>query len=315
MTIDERLLKPEEKAAFALRALYDAHGYRQYKMSKFEEYDLYVKNKEFLISDNIITFTDTNGKLMALKPDVTLSIIRSTKDHLEGAEKVYYTESVYRVSKGTRRFRELLQTGLECIGGIGKTQLAEVISLAAQSLRLISENSVLDLSHLGILQDVIADAGLSNEAAGAALRLAGEKNLHELSALLTHSGAKPDAAEILKSLVQLYGTPEEIVPQLEPLLAGTVAKQSLAAFKEMLSALKTCPAYNAIRIDFSVVSDMRYYNGFAFKGFIAGIPGSVLSGGQYDALMRRMHRTDRAVGFAVYLDALERLEEGDRQNG
>ena len=314
MTIDERLLKPEEKAAFALRALYDAHGYRQYKMSKFEEYDLYVKNKEFLISDNIITFTDTNGKLMALKPDVTLSIIRSTKDHAEAAEKVYYTESVYRVSKGTRRFQELLQTGLECIGDIGTPQICEVISLAAQSLKLISPHSVLDLSHLGILQDTIAAAGLSKENAGAALRLAGEKNLHELSALLQHADAEPKAAGILKSLVQLYGAPEEILPQLEALLSGIAAK-SMAAFREMLAALKSCPAYDSIRIDFSVVSDMRYYNGAAFKGFIAGIPGSVLSGGQYDALMRRMRRTDRAVGFAVYLDALERLEEGEAQNG
>ena len=51
------------------------------------------------------------------------------------------------------------------------------------------------------------------------------------------------------------------------------------------------------------------YNGIAFKGFISGIPGSVLSGGQYDALMRKMGRKDRAIGFAVFLDMLERLTE------
>ena len=38
-------------------------------MSKFEEYDFYAVNKDFLVSDSVITFTDTNGKLMALKPD------------------------------------------------------------------------------------------------------------------------------------------------------------------------------------------------------------------------------------------------------
>lgn len=315
MMIDERLLKPEEKAAFRLRALYDANGYCQYKMSKFEEYELYVRNKEFLISDNIITFTDTNGKLMALKPDVTLSIIRSTKDQAATVKKVYYTESVYRVSKGTRRFQELLQTGLECIGAIENKEIVEVLSLAAQSLRLISPNSVLDLSHLGILQDLIAEAGLSPEEASAAIRFAGEKNIHELASLLRDAGAKPRISEIMTSLVQLYGPPQAIIPLLDPLLAGTAAANALTAFKEMLGLLRNCPAYDNIRIDFSVVSDMRYYNGVAFKGFIAGIPGSILSGGQYDALMRRMRRTDRAIGFAVYLDALERLEEGETQNG
>ena len=59
-------LRREEQAVFALRGLYENYGYAPYKMSKFEEYDLYVRNKEFLISDGVITFTDTDGKLMAL---------------------------------------------------------------------------------------------------------------------------------------------------------------------------------------------------------------------------------------------------------
>ena len=79
--MDKMLLKNDEKAVFALRSLYEKYGYSQFKMSKFEEYDLYVRNKDFLVSDNIITFTDTNGKLMALKPDVTLSIIKNSDDH------------------------------------------------------------------------------------------------------------------------------------------------------------------------------------------------------------------------------------------
>ena len=108
-------LKNEEKAIFALRDLYSKYGYTQYKMSKFEEYDLYVRNKDFLISDSIITFTDTNGKLLALKPDVTLSIIKNTDDSA-GVKKVYYNENVYRVSKGTHLYKEIMQVGIECIG-------------------------------------------------------------------------------------------------------------------------------------------------------------------------------------------------------
>ena len=76
--IDEKLLKNEEKAIFNLRSLYRRYGYSPFKMSKFEEYDLYVRNKDFLVSDRVITFNDTNGKLMALKPYVTLSIIKNS---------------------------------------------------------------------------------------------------------------------------------------------------------------------------------------------------------------------------------------------
>ena len=77
MTINDSLLTSGEKTLFSLRELYTSFGYRPYRMGKFEEYDLYADNKDFLVSDNVITFTDTSGKLMALKPDVTLSIIKN----------------------------------------------------------------------------------------------------------------------------------------------------------------------------------------------------------------------------------------------
>ena len=116
MSFDEKILNNCEKAIFLLRKLFKDYGYEQYKVSKFEEYDLYMKNKSFLVSENVLTFTDTNGKLMALKPDVTLSIIKNTKDD-EPLKKVYYNEVVYRPND-ENGFREINQTGLECIGDI-----------------------------------------------------------------------------------------------------------------------------------------------------------------------------------------------------
>ena len=134
MKLDLDVVKNDERAIFELRSLYEGYGYSRYKMSKFEEYDLYVRNKDFLVSDNIITFTDTNGKLMALKPDVTLSIIKNSTDNINSVSKVYYNENVYRVSKGTHSFKEIMQVGLECIGNIDEYCIYEVLMLAAKSL-------------------------------------------------------------------------------------------------------------------------------------------------------------------------------------
>ena len=128
--MSESILKKEEKIAYELRALYAKYGYLPYKMSKFEPYDLYVSNKEFLVGDGVITFNDTDGKLLALKPDVTLSII---KNDVDGASKrkVYYNENVYRISGKTKQFKELMQVGLECIGDIGLYDVYEAVYLAA----------------------------------------------------------------------------------------------------------------------------------------------------------------------------------------
>ena len=133
----QRELNSEERTVMALRDLYSAYGYRQYKVSKFESYDLYASNRNFLQSKQILTFTDTNGRLMALKPDVTLSIIKNTEPDA-AISKVYYTENVYRVPKNGDGFQEIMQTGLELIGAVDDYAMAEVVMLAERSLRVSS---------------------------------------------------------------------------------------------------------------------------------------------------------------------------------
>ena len=164
----ELFLKNEERAVFRLRELYRRHGYLPYKMSKFEEYDLYVRNKSFLVSDHILTFTDVDGKLMALKPDVTLSILKNCPGG-PGLQKVYYHENVYRTSPASHGYREIMQAGLECIGTLDDYAVGEVVMLAARSLETISGQYLLDLSHLGVVAGILAAAALTEEERQAAL--------------------------------------------------------------------------------------------------------------------------------------------------
>lgn len=311
MTPQDSVLKNEEKVIFALRSLYARYGYSQYKMSKFEEYDLYVQSKDFLISDSVITFTDTSGKLMALKPDVTLSILKNGKDAQGCVQKVYYNENVYRVSGGTHMFKEIMQVGLECIGDIDTYCLYEVLMLAAKSLATISERYVLDVSHLGILSAVLDHVGVPESDRKAALKCIGEKNVHELCALCSAAGISATDTELLKQLISLYGKPAEVLPKLCALLDGRIDNTLLQEFCSVLEAFGGSAFYDKLRVDFSVVHDIGYYNGIVFKGFIEGIPSGVLSGGQYDKLLEKMGRKAGAIGFAVYLDLLERLQQSE----
>lgn len=157
MYFDESVLKSDEKVSLTLRSLYAKNGYTRFKMSKFEEYDLYSRNKDFLVSDGVITFTDTNGKLLALKPDVTLSIVKNSKDIKGQIQKVYYNENVYRISETSRTYKELMQTGLECIGDLDDKNIAEVLRLACESLNVISENWSLNLSNAALLSEILKE--------------------------------------------------------------------------------------------------------------------------------------------------------------
>jgi len=294
-------LSTEEQVTMALRGLYERSGYTRFKMGKFEEYDLYARNKDFLTSDHIITFTE-NGKLMALKPDVTLSIVRAGRDVPGAVQKLYYTENVYRVSGNTDTFREIMQTGLECIGSIDDCSVAEVVVLAARSLKLISEDCSFVLSHTGVVAELLDRAGLTGEDRDRALRFIGEKNGHELKTLLEAAAAPTEAGASLLRLIRLNGGAQEVLAVLEELQCGDGA---IAQLKVLVAALESAGCGDILRLDFSVVNNMHYYNGVVFKGFVSGVPVSVLSGGRYDRLLKKMGRSSGAIGFAVYLDTIE----------
>ena len=309
MMIEDRVMDAQERIGFRLRALYSGYGYSRYRMSKFEEYDLYSRNKDFLFSDSVITFTDTNGRLMALKPDVTLSIIKNGHDLPGQVRKLYYHENVYRVASAEDGFREQTQVGLECMGEVDGACVAEALKLAAESLRLCSKEFVLEISHLDILSTFVDRIAPDPAVREKILRCAGEKNLHGIRQTCREHGVAEGAEEPLIRLLSLYGAPKDVMPKIRALAEENGIGEAAAELSCALAGFAGTAAEDRIRVDFSATGDTKYYNGIAFKGFISGIPGSVLSGGQYDHLMRRMGRRDRAVGFAVFLNMLERLTE------
>ena len=96
------------------------------------------------------------------------------------------------------------------------------------------------------------------------------------------------------------GTTQEVLSKLE---AMDVDKKSLSELRAIVDVLGP----KGVRIDFSILDGMKYYNGIVFRGYVQGVPVPVISGGQYDKLMKRMKKNCKAIGFAVYLDSLERL--------
>ncbi len=246
---------------------------------------------------------------MALKPDVTLSIVKNRKDTPGELQKLYYHENVYRVSVAADGFREQTQVGLECMGNVDGACIAEVLKLAAESLKLCSEEFVLEISHVGILNAFVDAIAPDETVKKAILECAGQKNLHGISRICRDNGLADGAENALKQLLELYGTPRIVMPKIRALAEEYGAGEMAAELGRAVAGFTGSEIEDRIQIDFSATGDLKYYNGIAFKGFISGIPGSVLSGGQYDALMRKMGRKDKAIGFAVFLDMLERLTE------
>ena len=196
-----------------------------------------------------------------------------------------------------------MQVGLECVGDVDAYCTYEVLNLACKSLESISEEFVLDVSHVGVVREIIDTLSISAEEKSLIIKCIGEKNTHDIS--------KISGAEKLVKLISTYGSLDKVLPVLNDIYPNGLS-ESAQTLVNVITALNGENFAGKIRIDFSVLNDMNYYSGIVFKGFVNGIPASILSGGQYDNLMKKLRRNAKAIGFAVYLDMLEKFDDLER---
>ena len=302
---DYSTLKRDEQVSLELRGLYERHGYKKFRMGKFEEYDFYSRNRDYFSDSRLLAFTDLDGKLMALRPDVTLSIIKGTKASDSVSEKLYYTENVYRASHSATEYKESYQIGIEHIGKVNGYTSLEMVSLAVRSLRLIDSGCVLSLSHTGFLSELFESIGLSDGVEKTVRSCIEGKNIHGINALIDNGITSAQAKTII-DVMSIAGSYAEVLAQAKALCISEGMTAALCELEQLYAALGEYRAN--IRLDFSIPSNTRYYNGLIFCGYVKGVPRAVLSGGRYDKLMERMGKKGlQAIGFALYFDELERF--------
>ena len=205
MEIELNRFTPAEQATFRLRALYEQAGYRKYRASRFEEYALYQEYQRFLPDAQVITFTDLDGKLRAIKPDVTLSIAKTAQPAAGECKRFYYNEEVCRPSRESHTFQTIHQMGLESMGAVDADEQAAVVRLALQSLAALDVPTVLEISHMGYLTGLLDALHVPAEARAKLLDFLRAKNAHELRTAALAAGLDESAAAALTGLLDLHG--------------------------------------------------------------------------------------------------------------
>lgn len=309
MDFEMKGLKRAEAATLKLRSLYETYGYRKYRMGRFEEYGLYAANRSFLPSEHILTFTDLDGRLMALKPDITLGIAKNTKAGRDFCEKVYYIESVYRESKESHTYKEISQMGLECMGGVDSFVITEVVGLAVQTLAAFGQEYVLKLSGMDFVAGLLEELGVGRRTKRQLLEGLRAKNRSGLEAACREAGLCERDSERILALLSLYGDFRTVLAQAGTIAGAPCMKEALARLSLVCEALEAGGLGERIRLDFTMIQDMEYYNGIIFQGYLDGLARHVLSGGQYDGMMAKLKKPESAIGFALYLDELDWLPE------
>ncbi|HUJ25706.1 MAG TPA: ATP phosphoribosyltransferase regulatory subunit [Myxococcales bacterium] len=248
---------------------------------------------------------DKSGKLVALRSDFTAQVARIAATRLAGVSplRLWYRGSVVR--RDREQIDERVQAGCEYVGAPGADADAEIIRLAAGSLRALGLNDArISLGSTGYFEALARAAGVSDRLAQALHGAIDRKDLPTLRALCEKEVAKGLARDALLILAQ----PPRPKEQAEDLLARarSVAPgdDALAALQRLTDVLVRCRDVEGLEVDLGEVRGLGYYTGVVFNLYAAGAPQPVGGGGRYDTLLGRFGDPRPAVGFSLNLDAL-----------
>ena len=288
-----------------IRKMYDSYGYKKISLPSFEEYDLYNENKDF-IDRNILTVMSPNGKLLALRPDITLSVAKKvSKDQSLKYSKIYYQENTYNLTKYVG-YEEDEQLGIELIGKESTFLDFEIINLAVKSLDIINKKSMIVLSHAGFISSVFENFDLEYEIKEQILDCINRKNSHDIQKILKRNEhISENVKKLIYKIPELSGNLENIEKELLKCEINDNTKKILSELKQLNSLLMKFYKKSKIVFDFSVVKNLNYYNGIILQGYIEGFPNVILTGGRYDKLFEKFGVDTGAVGFAILTDGLK----------
>lgn len=282
--------------------IYERFGFKKIKLSKFEDYNLYNNNKDFLQTEHILTFMNLNGNLKSLRPDVTLSIVKKVlKDNEKETQKIYYIEDIYKIV--SNEYEEIPQVGVEIIGKLNNYSNLEIISMAIESLKSINKNYILEISNIDFISAIFDEINLEENLKIEILNNIYLKNKHDLEKLLNKNIDNKYKKYIL-SFIELSGNYKYILKKLKSLIINKKMQKSYEELKSLSFVFELYNNFDKILLDFSIESQLGYYNGIIFKGYIKESNDIILSGGRYDKLLNKFNSNKNAIGFAIYMDKL-----------
>ncbi len=298
-----------------LTRISENHGFEPLQTPIIE----YAETLEGKLGDDeklIYRFEDHGGRRLALRYDQTVPLARVTAQYagqLSFPWRRYAYGPSYRGERPARgRYREFYQFDLDIVGSSSPLADAEIIAILCEALAALGfPGFVTLLNHRQIIGGIARVSGLSEEAAGGVYRAIDKFDKIGPDGVRTEllkSGITPVAADHILELVQIDGTPDEVLHALSQQLAdderATAAIANLRAVLAGLTAMGVPP--DQYRVAPRLARGLSYYTGVVFEAITPHWPeGSLLGGGRYDDLIGLFAgRQIPTVGLAFGIDRL-----------
>lgn len=290
-------------------------GYNRIETPMLEYLDLFSESTSPIHRDNILKLVDRDGKILVLRPDLTIPAARVVSTKLRKAAKplrIFYCGSVYRFNgQYTGKQREFTQVGAELYGDDGIWSDVELVGLANSCLLSLGlKEYKIDLGHAGIFDGICESLNLPEDAADRLKELIRNKNLVELEHTVSWLEVDDKTKDMICRLPCLFGNPESVFKNMDDILINDRVKASVEHLQEVYLKLSCMGLAANLCLDMGMTGSIEYYTGFIMRGYVQGVSSAVLSGGRYDKLLSEFDYDCPAAGFALYVDRLAGVAGG-----
>ncbi len=280
------------------------HGFEEYDGPPLESLDLYVEKSGPEIVGQLFNFVDKGGREVALRPEMTPTLVRMLGARIKGLPRPvrwFSTPQLFRYEKQQRgRLREHFQLNMDIIGE--ESVLADADLLAAaldvlRSLGLTSDDVVARYSDRRLLHLALLDLGVTEENLAVAYNVIDkvERDPREVCIeRLAAIGLTAQQAEQALALTSM--TPEDLGRRFSSNPAFAPILNELEQYRASLGSLGFA---DWIQLDMKIVRGLAYYTGIVFEIFDRkGQLRAICGGGRYDNLFSALAGIDvPALGF------------------
>jgi ATP phosphoribosyltransferase regulatory subunit len=303
---EARLRRAIEQTAMSV---FGGWSYEEIITPALDYYTLFERGMGPQEATRAFKFSDSDGQLLALRPDVTSGIARAAATLMARRERPLrfcYAAPVFRLAAESHAEwrRESTQIGCELIGQNSTNADLEMLMIVSEVLTRLgfANGFTITLNDLEIFTGVVESLDLDSRAREEMRQLIDTRNAVDLKRFLEGRGAA-DEIEAIAALVVLSGK-KEVFPKARTVISNLRSAAALDRLEKLWEVIAALNLTDRFEIDFGDLSRLDYYTGLIFKVYVPGAGTRAGSGGRYDQLTANFGRAEPAVGFVLELDVL-----------
>jgi histidyl-tRNA synthetase len=308
---------PRERLIETARRVYRGYGFSPIDTPALEYLEILAGKGGEESDKQLYKFQDHGGRWVGLRFDLTVPFARFAAQHigeLGTPLKRYHIATVWRGENTQRgRYREFMQCDFDTIGTRSTAADIETALVIHDLFRAIGfDGFTIHVNNRMVLTGLLERLALADRAVPILRALDKLPKIGPAAVtdeMMAVAGATNDQANQVLRLAAISGDNDEVLRQLEPLVAGSeTGMEGVARLAEMLAAVRAAGvAPDRIKLDVAIARGLDYYTGTVFETFLDALPGigSVCSGGRYDNLAELYTKQELpGIGASLGLDRL-----------